>query len=131
MSRSGPSFRCWMQTAFTAFLGLDSFVLERFNLECPPADLSEWDEVVEREFSDRRGSVRVAMVGKYMDLLDAYKSLNEALKHAGLQTLTEVKIDYIDAEDIERDGTGVLQDVDAILVPSPSSGSAWACTWRW
>jgi CTP synthase len=57
------------------------------------------------------------MVGKYMDLLDAYKSLNEALKHAGLQTLTEVKIEHIDAEDIERDGTGVLEGVDAILVP--------------
>ena len=98
-------------------MGLDSFVLERFNLECPPADLSEWDEVVEREFSDRRGSVRVAMVGKYMDLLDAYKSLNEALGHAGLQTLANVQIDYIDAEDIERDGTGLLDGVDAILVP--------------
>ena len=57
------------------------------------------------------------MVGKYMDLLDAYKSLNEALKHAGMQTLTEVKVDYIDAEDIERDGTAVLNGVDAILVP--------------
>ena len=98
-------------------MGLDDFVLERFHLECPPADLSEWDEVVEREFSDRRGSVRVAMVGKYMDLLDAYKSLNEALSHAGLQTLCNVQIDYIDAEDIERDGTGVLEGVDAILVP--------------
>ena len=98
-------------------MGLDSFVLERFNLECPPADLSEWDEVVEREFTDRRGSVRVAMVGKYMDLLDAYKSLNEALGHAGLQTLSNVQIDYIDAEDIEREGTGLLDGVDGILVP--------------
>ncbi len=97
--------------------GLDNFVLERFNLDCPPADLSEWDEVVRRESSPPRGTVRVAMVGKYMDLLDAYKSLNEALQHAGLQTLTEVKVDYIDAEDIERDGTGVLEGVDAILVP--------------
>jgi len=98
-------------------MGLDDFVVERFNLDCPPADLAEWDEVLEREFSDRRGSVRVAMVGKYMDLLDAYKSLNEALAHAGLQTLTNVQIEYIDAEDIERDGTGVLDGVDAILVP--------------
>ncbi|NCF18581.1 MAG: CTP synthase [Haliea sp.] len=97
--------------------GLDDFVVERFGIDCKAADLSEWDEVLEREFSETSGEVRVAMVGKYMDLLDAYKSLNEALKHAGLQTLTEVKIDYIDAEDIERDGTGVLQDVDAILVP--------------
>jgi CTP synthase len=96
---------------------LDDFVVERFGIECQEADLSEWDEVLEREFTESSGQVRVAMVGKYMDLLDAYKSLNEALHHAGLQTLTEVKVDYIDAEDIERDGTGVLQDVDAILVP--------------
>jgi CTP synthase len=97
--------------------GLDNFVVERFNIDCPAADLSEWDEVLQREFAEQRASVRIAMVGKYMDLLDAYKSLNEALKHAGLQTLTEVNIDYIDAEDIERDGTGVLEGVDAILVP--------------
>ncbi len=97
--------------------GLDDFVVERFGLDCPPADLSEWDEVVEREFSETSGEVRVAMVGKYMDLLDAYKSLNEALAHAGLQTLTTVRIDHIDAEDIERDGTGVLESADAILVP--------------
>ncbi|MBN7796767.1 CTP synthase [Parahaliea mediterranea] len=97
--------------------GLDNIVVERFNLKCEPADLSEWDEVLRREFSDTRGKVRVAMVGKYMDLLDAYKSLNEALQHAGLQTLAEVEVDYIDAEDIERDGTGVLEAADAILVP--------------
>ncbi|PLW68091.1 CTP synthase [Pseudohalioglobus lutimaris] len=97
--------------------GLDDFVVERFGLECPAADLSEWDEVVEREFCKTAGEVRVAMVGKYMDLLDAYKSLNEALAHAGLQTLTNVRIDHIDAEDIERDGTGLLESADAILVP--------------
>ncbi|KAA1193452.1 CTP synthase [Pseudohalioglobus sediminis] len=97
--------------------GLDDFVVERFGLDCPPADLSEWDEVIEREFCETAGEVRVAMVGKYMDLLDAYKSLNEALVHAGLQTLTNVRIDHIDAEDIERDGTGALEGVDAILVP--------------
>lgn len=97
--------------------GLDDFVVERFGIECPPADLSEWEEVIEREFSDTTGEVRVAMVGKYMDLLDAYKSLNEALAHAGLQTLTKVRIDHIDAEDIERQGTAVLEGADAILVP--------------
>ncbi len=96
---------------------LDDFVVERFGIDCPEADLSEWEEVLEREFTETSGQVRVAMVGKYMDLLDAYKSLNEALHHAGLQTLTEVKVDYIDAEDIERDGTGVLEGADAILVP--------------
>ena len=97
--------------------GLDDFVVERFGISCSEADLSEWDDVLEREFSETSGSVRVAMVGKYTDLLDAYKSLNEALKHAGLQTLTEVRVEYIDAEDIERDGTRVLEGVDAILVP--------------
>jgi CTP synthase len=97
--------------------GLDDFVVERFGIDCKQADLSEWEEVVKREFTETSGEVRVAMVGKYVDLLDAYKSLNEALKHASLQTLTAVKIDHIDAEDIERNGTGVLDGVDAILVP--------------
>ena len=97
--------------------GLDDFVLERFGLDCHEADLSDWDDVLEREFAETSGEVRVAMVGKYMDLLDAYKSLNEALSHAGLQTLTRVEVDYIDAEDIEREGTGMLKGADAILVP--------------
>ncbi len=97
--------------------GLDDFILERFGIECPAADLSEWQDVVEREFSDRRGTVKVGMVGKYIELQDAYKSLNEALSHAGLQTLTKVDIAYIDAEDIERDGTDILASLDAILVP--------------
>jgi CTP synthase len=97
--------------------GLDDFVVERFGIDCPPADLSEWEEVLAREFGETRGSVRVAMVGKYMDLLDAYKSLNEALQHAALQTRTEVRVVYVDAEEIERDGTAALQGVDAILVP--------------
>ena len=97
---------------------LDDFVVERFGLQCKAkADLSDWEDVLEREFSDTAGQVNVAMVGKYVDLLDAYKSLNEALKHAGLQNLTRVKVAYIDAEDIERKGTGLLEGMDAILVP--------------
>ena len=97
--------------------GLDDFVVDRFGLDCPAADLGEWDEVLRREGAEREGRARVAMVGKYMELPDAYKSLNEALAHAGLQTLADVRIDYIDAEDIERDGSAVLRDADAILVP--------------
>jgi CTP synthase len=97
--------------------GLDDFITERFQLDCPPADLSEWDEVLRREFCDKSKHVRVAMVGKYMELPDAYKSLNEALAHAGLQALADVQVDYVEAEDIERDGTGVLETADAILVP--------------
>jgi len=97
---------------------LDDFVVERFGLDCKPeADLSDWEDVIEREFSETSGQVRVAMVGKYVDLPDAYKSLNEALKHAGLQTLTEVKVEYIDAEDIETKGSSLLDGMDAILVP--------------
>tara|TARA_R110002073_G_scaffold35075_7_gene103110 strand:- start:1003 stop:2634 length:1632 start_codon:yes stop_codon:yes gene_type:complete len=98
--------------------GLDDFVVERFGMECKSAaDLSEWEDVVEREFASARGHVRIAMVGKYVDLQDAYKSLNEALAHAGLQTLTDVEIEHIDAEEIERNGTEALKGVDAILVP--------------
>jgi CTP synthase len=98
--------------------GLDKFVVERFGIDCKSvADLSDWDEVVAREFSVNRDQVRVAMVGKYVDLQDAYKSLNEALSHAGLQTRTDVTIDYIDADDIQRHGTAELQGVNAILVP--------------
>ena len=98
-------------------MGLDSFVVDRFNIDCPPADLSEWDDVVERVFREPLGTVTVAMVGKYMDLQDAYKSLNEALAHAGLQTGAKVNIEYIDAEEIERNGTDALAGADAILVP--------------
>lgn len=97
--------------------GLDDFVLDQFQLESPVADLSEWDEVVAREFSETRGTVTVGMVGKYVDLADAYKSLNEALDHAGLQTLAKVDIHYIDAEDIESEGVKRLKNLDAILVP--------------
>ena len=97
--------------------GLDDYILERFGLAQPAADLSEWEDVVRREFSQRKGMVRVGMVGKYVDLVDAYKSLNEALDHAGLQTDTRVEIDYIDAEEIEAQGVGLLSHLDAILVP--------------
>ena len=97
--------------------GLDDYVLERFGLDYPVAELSDWDDVVEREFSDCCGVVNVGMVGKYTNLIDAYKSLNEALNHAGLQTLVKVKVEYIDAEDIEADGVGLLEHLDAILVP--------------
>ncbi|MEX1033455.1 MAG: CTP synthase [Cellvibrionaceae bacterium] len=95
---------------------LDQIVLDNFGLEAPQADLSEWDEVVKGKLSPER-EVTIAMVGKYMDLLDAYKSLNEALEHAGIRTRTKVKVVYLNAEDIEEQGTGVLEKVDGILVP--------------
>lgn len=96
--------------------GLDQFIVERFGLSCIPADLSEWDRVIEGELHPTK-SVNIAMVGKYMELLDAYKSLNEALSHAGINTSTRVNVTYIDSEAIERDGTGALEGMDAILVP--------------
>ncbi len=95
---------------------LDQIVVEKLHIDAPPADLSEWRSVVEA-MTNPTGEATVAMVGKYMDLTEAYKSLSESLIHAGLHTRTKVKIRYIDSEDIERNGTGVLEDVDAILVP--------------
>ncbi|OZG72463.1 CTP synthase [Hahella sp. CCB-MM4] len=96
--------------------GLDEIIVERFGLECGPADLSEWQAVVDAEAS-MKGGVTIAMVGKYMDLLDAYKSLNEALKHAGIRTGNKVNIKYIDSEQVHQKGVELLQGVDAILVP--------------
>ena len=95
--------------------GLDQFVLDRFNIERPIADLGQWDQVVENQL-DSDGEVTIAMVGKYMDLLDAYKSLTEALVHAGIHNKTNVRIRYIDSEELE-DNQSLLNDVDAILVP--------------
>ena len=95
---------------------LDQIVLDKFGIDAPEADLSEWDNVVANEASQDK-DICVAMVGKYTDLLDAYKSLNEALKHAGLHTKTNVKMLYINAEDIEEQGVACLEQADAILVP--------------
>ncbi|MFQ3200792.1 MAG: CTP synthase [Zhongshania sp.] len=96
--------------------GLDELVVERFGLDCPPADLSEWDKVIEGDLHQDQ-TVTIAMVGKYMELLDAYKSLNEALKHAGIHSRTKVQVRYIDSEAIENDGIDILKGVDGILVP--------------
>lgn len=96
--------------------GLDDFVVERFGLECNPANLSEWDRVVDAKLNPEK-EVTIAMVGKYMELLDAYKSIIEALTHAGIENRTKVNIRYIDSEDIEVKGTELLTDIDAILVP--------------
>ena len=96
--------------------GLDELVVERFGLDCPPADLTEWDTVIDGDLHQDQ-TVTIAMVGKYMELLDAYKSLNEALKHAGIHSRTKVAVRYIDSEIIENEGLGVLDGVDGILVP--------------
>lgn len=96
--------------------GLDQIVVEKFNLDSPAPDLSEWDKVVELQASSS-GQICIAMVGKYMELLDAYKSLNEALEHAGIHNKTQVNIKYIDSETLEGGDLSALEGVNAILVP--------------
>jgi len=96
--------------------GLDDIVVRQFGLEVPKADLSEWEAVVDAK-KRSKAKVTVALVGKYVDLRDAYKSLTEALMHAGLQTRTQIDIRYVESGQIETDGTACLNDVDAILVP--------------
>jgi len=96
--------------------GLDQIVVELLGLQCPEADLSEWDQVVEGKLNPVH-SVTISMVGKYMELLDAYKSLIEAVTHAGIHTKTKVNFNFIDAERVENEGIEILKDADAILVP--------------
>ena len=95
---------------------LDELVVEQFKLDLPPADLSEWHAVVEG-IRNPEALVTIAMVGKYTELTESYKSLNEALTHAGVKTASKVKIRYIDAEKLEMGDTQSLSEVDAILVP--------------
>ncbi|MGO1246276.1 MAG: CTP synthase [Oceanisphaera sp.] len=96
--------------------GLDELVVKRFNLDCPPSDLSEWEQVIYEE-ANSTGEVTIGMVGKYIELPDAYKSVNEALKHGGLKNRLTVKIKYIDSQDLESKGESLLEGLDAILVP--------------
>ena len=96
--------------------GLDDIVVNKLRLDVPPADLTEWKSVVEALTSPAK-EVTIAIVGKYVDHSDAYKSLNEALIHAGIHTRTKVHINYIDSEIIEDEGVARLKNVDAILVP--------------
>jgi len=96
--------------------GLDAIVVEKLKLDAKPADLSEWEAVVHAK-ANPEAEITIAMVGKYIDLKDAYISLNEALRHAGIQTRTRVNIQYIESEDLQTEGTSCLSEVDAILVP--------------
>ncbi|WP_113905983.1 CTP synthase [Aliidiomarina celeris] len=101
--------------------GLDELVVQRFGIDCPEADLAEWEKVLYLE-SNPSGEVTIGFVGKYVELPDAYKSVNEALAHAGLHNRLTVNIRYIDAQDLETKGTAKLADVDAILVPGGFGG---------
>ena len=96
--------------------GLDDLVVERFGLEAAASDLSEWDAVV-HGLANATRRVRIAMVGKYVELAESYKSLSEALVHAGIHTGTRVEIHYVDSEEIETAGAGCLEGADAVLVP--------------
>ena len=96
--------------------GLDEIILKKFSLNAEPADLGDWKSVVESQLK-AKNVVKLKMVGKYMDLSDAYKSLNEALIHAGIRTFTQVDVEFIDSVNVEADGVSVLEGADAILVP--------------
>ena len=95
---------------------VDDILVDLLKLDRPPADLSVWDTLIQR-LEHPRHHVRIAMVGKYVDLTESYKSLTEALVHAGMHTSTRIAIDYLDSEQIEREGTAMLANYDAILVP--------------
>jgi CTP synthase len=96
--------------------GLDSLICEKLRLNTPPANLKRWDDLVEATLNPK-GLVHIAMVGKYVDLTDSYKSVNEALRHAGLKNHVEVKIDHVDSETITPATVSQLAKFDAILVP--------------
>ncbi|WLT01849.1 CTP synthase [Snodgrassella alvi] len=96
--------------------GIDNIICEQLQLNVQQADLTAWNKIVYL-VQHPKHKVKIAMVGKYVDLTESYKSLSEALKHAGIQTETEVDIHYIDSEALETEGTACLEDMDAILVP--------------
>ena len=96
--------------------GLDNLVCDALAITPPPADLTVWDRLVDA-LENPVHQVRIGMVGKYVDLTESYKSLSEALIHAGIHTRSRVNIEYLDSEVIESEGTSVLDGLDAILVP--------------
>ena len=95
---------------------MDEIVCRKLNIKAKEADLASWDKIVDA-LANPKQEVNIAFVGKYVDLTESYKSLTEALIHAGIHTESKVRIHYMDSEDIERDGTAVLEPMDAILVP--------------
>ena len=95
---------------------MDEIVCRKLNIKAKEADLSSWVKIVDA-LAHPKQEVNIAFVGKYVDLTESYKSLTEALIHAGIHTQSKVRIHYMDSEDIERDGTAVLAPMDAILVP--------------
>ena len=96
--------------------GLDRIICEELRIDAPPADLSVWAHMV-HTLENPQHEITIGMVGKYVDLTESYKSLIEALRHAGLHTSTRVNIEYIDSEELESGHVQVLDSLDAILVP--------------
>ena len=96
--------------------GLDRIVCEALGLQLPPADLSVWDKLT-NALENPQHQITIGMVGKYVDLTESYKSLIEALRHAGIHTSTRVDIEYIDSETLESGGLNSLKHLDAVLVP--------------
>ena len=96
--------------------GMDRIVADQLRLDVPPADLSQWQSIVDAK-KNPSGEVNIAMVGKYMDLRDAYISLTEALLHGGIHTRTRVNIHYVEAQDVEEQGVELLKGMDGIVVP--------------
>ncbi|NCN70519.1 MAG: CTP synthase [Rhodoferax sp.] len=96
--------------------GLDGLICDKLRLNTPPANLKRWDDLV-YETAHPQGDVNIVMVGKYVELSDSYKSLNEALRHAGMKNHVRVKISYIDSETITSDNVAQLAKFDAVLVP--------------
>ncbi len=96
--------------------GLDVIVCKKLQIDPPPADLTTWNALVDA-LEHPTQQVDIAMVGKYVDLTESYKSLSEALTHAGIQTRSKVVIHYVDSEEIEKSGVDALRGMDAILVP--------------
>lgn len=98
--------------------GVDKLVVERLGIKAPESDMSAWKSIVRRLVSPSGGCVKIAVVGKYIDLQDAYKSIYESLAHSGVGNDCSVKILRIDSEDVERDGAEkYLSDADGILIP--------------
>ncbi|MEO8798759.1 MAG: CTP synthase [Polyangiaceae bacterium] len=98
--------------------GLDELICERLNIWSRTPDLGPWQRIVDRFTKPSKGSVKIALVGKYVHLRDAYKSLHEALVHGGLANDCKVDLEYIDSEEIEKEGPErFLENIDALLVP--------------
>ena len=96
--------------------GLDGLICDKLRLNTPPANLRRWDDLV-FETEHPKSEVRIAMVGKYVDLSDSYKSVNEALRHAGMKNHARVVIDYLDSENLSDETLAQLEKFDGILVP--------------